>query len=448
MKVSAVHFNPKIAPHLRHNDRTNTTSENIFAERTHLNQCTKSAPEVLKEIDKLYKEAMEKQKGKKGKKTPKERSYHEAIFEINQDTTLEQCQELADKIAELTGFRVLQVALHKDEGHLKENGEFETHYHAHAVFFTLDKNTGKQLARQEESLSKWKLSKMQDLASEVLGMQRGEERLKRGEKKIYIQDYKAYKAVKQEEARAKNALESDLKAKFASREENLAYEEEKLKFLILETEKQQNQREQELNERETKLKSLIETLKSKETNLTIREDIINKRERSIQEQIKDIETKTKELQVEREAIEKIKVQQLTRHYKAFENLSYEFSKRKSFIKNIFTFGKYHQKLEKEFEVLSHDLQNAIGVVEKKATEENHRISRELEWFRERNQQLSVQAQQLERENNQNKATIDTLRKEKAILFQELKKYQPMPSQEQTQTQAQEQRRTHNTGRSR
>ena len=164
MKVGAVHFNPKIQPHLQHNDRTNSNAENIRKDLSHLNECDVSATQALKRIDELYKEAMKKldESKKKGKRTPKERSFHEAIFEINETTTMEQCQKLADEIAELTGFRKIQVVIHKDEGH-QEGEEWKPHYHAHAVFFTLDKDTGKQLARLESSLNPRNLSKMQDL---------------------------------------------------------------------------------------------------------------------------------------------------------------------------------------------------------------------------------------------------------------------------------------------
>ncbi|ENB9426133.1 hypothetical protein ABI917_001696 [Campylobacter jejuni] len=199
MKIGAVHCNPKISPHLQHNDRTNSTSPNIHKERSHLNECNKSAQEALREIDKLYNEAMEKQKGKKGKKTPKERSYHEFIYEINENTTMEQCEKLTEQIAKLTGFTPLQISIHRDEGHTNGKGEFVTHYHAHAVFFTLDKNTGKQLARMEASLTKENLSKIQDLTAQTLQMERGERRFERGEKKNYIQDYKEYARVKEQE---------------------------------------------------------------------------------------------------------------------------------------------------------------------------------------------------------------------------------------------------------
>ncbi|MGI0405913.1 hypothetical protein ACRE1S_00580 [Helicobacter himalayensis] len=59
-KVGAVHFNPKIQPHLQHNDRTDSNTDNIVKELPHLNECDKSASQALREIDTLYKEAMSK----------------------------------------------------------------------------------------------------------------------------------------------------------------------------------------------------------------------------------------------------------------------------------------------------------------------------------------------------------------------------------------------------
>ncbi|RUK14485.1 mobilization protein, partial [Campylobacter coli] len=78
--------------------------------------------------------------------TKKEKFYQEFIYEICENTTMEQCQELTHKIAELTGFTPLLVVIHRDEVCENAKGEKLTHYHAHAVFFTLDYN-GLQLAR-------------------------------------------------------------------------------------------------------------------------------------------------------------------------------------------------------------------------------------------------------------------------------------------------------------
>ncbi|KQH22752.1 mobilization protein, partial [Campylobacter coli] len=55
--------------------------------------------------------------------TKKEKCYHEFIYEIGENTTMEQCQVLTQKIAELTGFTPLQVVIHRDE--VSENAKGE-----------------------------------------------------------------------------------------------------------------------------------------------------------------------------------------------------------------------------------------------------------------------------------------------------------------------------------
>ena len=199
-KKTGVHWNPKISPYPEHNDRTDMRSPNIYQELTHKNEYSCSAKVVRAETNRLYQEAMQKQAGKKGKKTPRERSIHEAIFEIDEKTTMLECQELAKEIEKLTGFQTLQIVIHRDEGHTDEQGNFIPHYHAHAVFFTLDKDTGKQLARQQASLNKANLSKMQDLASKIFDMERGQEFFKNGiESPKRIQNQADFKRFKDQE---------------------------------------------------------------------------------------------------------------------------------------------------------------------------------------------------------------------------------------------------------
>lgn len=232
MKVAAAHCNPKKQPALNHNDRTNDSAKTITKDLTHLNEYSCSSDEVRKNIDKLYKEAQENFSNycatkngltKAGKPkglqnfTKKDKCYHEFIYEISENTTMEQCQELTQKIAKLTGFTPLQVVIHRDEIHENAKGEKQTHFHAHAVFFTLDKETGLQLARQEGSLNKQNLSKIQTLASESLKMERGKNRYEKGEQQPqYIQDYKDYARFKEQETRLLqeiNRQEAELKRK-------------------------------------------------------------------------------------------------------------------------------------------------------------------------------------------------------------------------------------------
>lgn len=218
------------------------SAHTITPSLTHQNICTSSAEEVAQRVEKLYAKALinfsnycEEKNGlaKNGKPkglqnfTKLERTQHEFIYEINENTTLEQCEELTQKIAELTGFTPLQIAIHRDE---QKNGK--VHQHAHAVFFTLDEQ-GLQLARKGASLNPANLSKIQDLTAECLEMKRGKERYKNKEADPqYIQNYKDYARYKAQE--------------------------EKLLSRIQEQEQELSKREQELDNREHQLEYNIE----------------------------------------------------------------------------------------------------------------------------------------------------------------------------------------------
>lgn len=234
-KKTGVHWNPKIAPYPEHNDRTDTRSKNIIQELTNKNEYSCSAKVVRAETNRLYQEAMQKQAGKKGKKTPRERSIHEAIFEIDEKTTMLECRELAKAIEKLTGFRTLQIAIHRDEGHTDEQGNFIPHYHAHAVFFTLDKDTGKQLARQQASLNKANLSKMQDLASKIFDMERGQEFFKNGiesPKRIQNQDdFKRFKDQERELLKEIANKRTEIALEFEKKEKEIQDKAKELKSL-------------------------------------------------------------------------------------------------------------------------------------------------------------------------------------------------------------------------
>lgn len=353
MKVTSAHFNPKIQPYLKHNDRTNTSSPNIHQELTHLNECTKPSSEVLKEIDKLYDEAMAKLKGTKGKRTPKERSFHEAIFEIAEDTTMEQCQELADVICKLTGFRTLQISIHRDEGHTDLEGNFKTHYHAHAVFFTLDKDTGKQLARQEAALTKYNLSKIQDLASEILGLERGQ----RGSKKQYISDYREYKAIQQ----AKTEVERQLKVSFEKQKEELA------------------QKEQEIAQKELEIQNQIKTIAEERKWILRQKEELLEQERNLEKQKEEI---------------------LGNAENAHEALKSEYNAKYSTIKNIITFGKHRRQLIEEFKKAENFLANQT---DKAIREVNHRLNDSNHLIDSLRKQLQITQNNLQTANNTIKA---------------------------------------------
>nr|CRY93813.1 hypothetical protein [uncultured prokaryote] len=343
-KIGAVHFNPKIQPHLQHNDRTNSNADNIVKELSHLNECDKTAKEALKEIDKLYKEAMIKldEAKKKGKRTPKERSFHEAIFEIDEYTTMEQCQQLADEIAELTGFRKIQITIHRDEGHT-DNGEWKPHYHAHAVFFTLDKETGKQLARQEQSLNPRNLSKMQDLASKTLKMNRGN--------KSYRED------VYQRFLTQKNAKNELIKIKYKPQAPLRIQNQDDFKRF----KEQMKEKELELETQTNQIKRIAKEQARIQQELKEREFKLQEKEKDFQKRIREIEQG---------------------HKNTFIKLSMNFENQKSFIKNILTLGRHNKKIDKNKEQAIILLRSSTEKIKQDEAKRHKQIITELERIKE------------------------------------------------------------------
>lgn len=410
MKVTSAHFNPKIQPYLRHNDRTNKSSPNIHQDLMHLNEYTKSSSEVLKEIDKLYDEAMQKLKGTKGKRTPKERSYHEAIFEIAEDTTMEQCQQLADEICKLTGFRTLQIAIHRDEGHTDTEGNFKTHYHAHAVFFTLDKDSGKQLARQEASLTKYNLSKIQDLASDIFNLQRGE----KGSKKQYVSDYREYKKIK--------AKEQELEAKNQEIEEKEKEQLERVNKFF-------DYKEQE----EPRLEALAKELAQKEQELAQKELKIQEEIKSIEKQKEWILSQKEELIKERTNLQKEKAKILSNAETAYEALRSEYKNRFSLFKNIVTFGGHRKRLDSEFETaenfLANQTQKAVQEVNTRLSQTNQVINDYKEQIAQILQEKREAENKLEKKQEELNNANQTIQKLRETIQNLRDKYEPKLEQE-------------------
>ena len=403
-KVAAAHCNPKKQPALNHNDRTNDNAKTITKELTHLNEYSCSSDEVRKKIDTLYKKAYdnfskycENKNGvsKSGKPkglqnfTKKEKCYHEFIYEISEHTTMEQCQELTEKIAELTGFTPLQIAIHRDEIHQNAKGEMQTHYHAHAVFFTLDKDTGLQLARQEASLNKQNLSKIQTLTAETLKMDRGENRLEKGlESPKYIQDYKIYSQYKE--------MERKLQEKWFKKQKEI---EAKIKEL--------ERKEQELKNKEAEL---------------------DKRKKVIQDFIDQLKNEHKE---------------------KFEKINNLYENRKSLVKNILTFGKHNRRIEDEKQESLMALATETGKADlqykealEKVNEEKEKLRKECKNYQRHVEQKEVDIENLKRYNKEYSRKLNEY-EEKLIRLDDsiLKIYFPeilQEKQEQMQKRKQEQ----------
>ena len=78
-------------------------------------------------------------------------------------------QHFSDKY----GFQCYQIAIHRDEGHIDEDGKEQINHHAHLEFITLDKKSGKNNYRRELITPKV-LRQIQTETAEILQMQRGQ----------------------------------------------------------------------------------------------------------------------------------------------------------------------------------------------------------------------------------------------------------------------------------
>lgn len=109
-------------------------------------------------------------KEKSGRKLQKNAMpVREAVVVIKDDTTMQDLHNLSKRLEEELQIRVFQIAVHKDEGHFdKVEKIWKPNFHAHLVADWQDLKTGKTLKHQS-----FHYSKMQDLAAECLGMDRG-----------------------------------------------------------------------------------------------------------------------------------------------------------------------------------------------------------------------------------------------------------------------------------
>lgn len=140
------------------------------------------------------------------KKAPnfKAKSYEwsSAVCNIKPDTTMQDLEGLAKHFETKYGFQCYQIAIHRDEGHIDDNGEKVINHHAHLEFITLDKESGKSLFRAELQKPK-ALRQIQTEVAEILQMEWGQD--KRISKRERIEPRK-YGAMKEKEREALRKL--------------------------------------------------------------------------------------------------------------------------------------------------------------------------------------------------------------------------------------------------
>ena len=273
--IASINFKKSNVIQTRHNDRTLAPSYLISDSGCECNRSHEIAIKLKKQIIENAKEAYKTSCKARNKKFQAKSYEWSAVCNIKPDTTMQDLERLAEHFEQKYGFQCYQIAIHRDEGHLDDDGNKIINHHAHLEFITLDKNTGKNMYRRE-LISPKILRQIQTEVAEILGMERGQD--KRISKRERIEP-RRYAQMKEAERKEQAKLKAEHKQELESKEAELKFKDTKL-----EQEKLSKKQLAELIEAERKA-MLQENKELKEANqqaIYITDDY--KRLRAIKEQ--------------------------------------------------------------------------------------------------------------------------------------------------------------------
>lgn len=168
MATSSIHIDSGANGYFAHNSRESKTVNAIFDDEKNYCSCTNAeAFDLFKKELAIRSEAYQKRTGQKIQS--KTVTHLSAIVNFNKEHTPEDIKKLCDYLEKELDTKVIQFAMHRDEGHIAENGEKIKNYHAHIEFMGLD-SLGNSIKR---TLKKKELIELQTKTAEILGMERG-----------------------------------------------------------------------------------------------------------------------------------------------------------------------------------------------------------------------------------------------------------------------------------
>lgn len=201
--ISSINFKKSNPIQAQHNDRLLPPSYLIGGDF----EINKSSKEALLLKNQIIENAKNIYFEKVGQKFQAKSYEWSAVCNIKPDTTMQDLEKLAKHFSDKYGFQCYQIAIHRDEGHIDDDGNKVINHHAHLEFVTLDKETGKSLFRAELQKPK-ALRQIQDEVAEILQMERGID--KRISKRERVEPRK-YGAMKEQERKTLQLEKSRVK---------------------------------------------------------------------------------------------------------------------------------------------------------------------------------------------------------------------------------------------
>lgn len=230
-QISSINFKKSIAINTAHNDRTLAPSYLISDRGVECDRPDEQARELKNQIISEAKETYTRRTGQRFQAKSYEWS---AVCNIKPDTAMEDLEALAKHFNDKYGFQCYQIAIHRDEGHIDEDGKEQINHHAHLEFITLDKNTGVNCFKMRD-FPKSKMREIQSEVSQILQMQRGQDKRLSGAERIeprkYAKQKEAEKAARNLSKKATEKAVVEVIKAIDDNEDKLLNDKEKSEYL-------------------------------------------------------------------------------------------------------------------------------------------------------------------------------------------------------------------------
>lgn len=234
MAISSIHIEAGASGYFAHNSRESKTVNSIFDDEKNFCSCTNAQAFETYKNELAKRTESYKENFGRTKLHSKTITHLSAIVNFNKEHSPKDIKKICDYLENKFDTKVIQYAMHRDEGHISENGEKIKNYHAHIEFMGLD-SKGNSVRRK---LDKKALIELQSDVASILEMQRGKNYTELKEKRPKRLDTYEFKKVKENESKlilaskeqlkeANNQLRTFMKDNGAGRQDYAELEKEK-----------------------------------------------------------------------------------------------------------------------------------------------------------------------------------------------------------------------------
>lgn len=231
----------------KHNNRL-IDDPNINKELTHKNMkyvYPDYASKSYKDIERDFAIICKEKNGYKPR--AKSMPLREIIILGNENTTLNDYINFANRVKKELGIKPIDIYLNRDEGHTNEQGKWIENYHAHIMLDCVDYETGKTIRPKLGTTAK-----LQDWASEELGMKRGDSKTHTKKVNLNPTQYRQQQQIVTKLKKTIEVLKTDLKDEQKTREESWRK--------LVKVEKEYNNIKQQQNILEENLQNLFDAM--------------------------------------------------------------------------------------------------------------------------------------------------------------------------------------------